>query len=526
MRFKLIAVALAAVSLPGIVCGAPLYSENFDVDPTAAWTVNDPGLSDILADFHYDYSAIGVPPAPGGATTRGLKMTANNSNGVFSGFSVSPTGKIFSDNYRVEFDMWQNYVGPLGAGGSGSTQLTLYGIGTAGNVPIWAGSVPKESLAFGTTLDGGSAADFRAYSSAAPTSYPDGDPVYVAATRNGSDPYYSAAFAGVSAPAAQVVLFPGQTGTTDAGETSFAWRKVVIDVSGGFAAWSIDGVPLGKVDLSTVTLGGGNIFFGHGDTNASSSTDPNDSLLNVTIIDNVVVIPESASAEFLVEKDFTDGNPGSVEVTISCNTGLPLEQSKVITEGSGVTFVVTEFDSGELDCDITEEPLPGYTTTYDDGSPAGDECSFADVVHGVELGCLISNGPLPVEVEVTKQWFDEQLGEVIPEADAFYECFGEVFEPVSGGLHFEGVEDTESFQVFPHWNGGTTCTIEERVNDSSVESDDSDCQQLSVTLGQGASCTITNTRFFEGIPALNPFGLAGLALLLLWSGWIAFRRYG
>jgi hypothetical protein len=46
-----------------------------------------------------------------------------------------------------------------------------------------------------------------------------------------------------------------------------------------------------------------------------------------------------------------------------------------------------------------------------------------------------------------------------------------------------------------------------------------------VTLGQGASCTITNTRFFEGIPALNPFGLAGLALLLLWSGWIAFRRY-
>jgi hypothetical protein len=231
-------------------------------------------------------------------------------------------------------------------------------------------------------------------------------------------------------------------------------------------------------------------------------------------------------AEFRVEKDFADGNPAGVEVTLSCNTGLPLEQSKVITEGDPVTFVVTDFDSGELDCSVIEAALAGYTASYDDGSPAGDACSFEDVTAGVELLCVITNGPLAVDVEVTKQWFDEQLGEVIPEADAFYECFGEVFEPVSGGLHFEGVEDTESFQVFPHWNGGTTCTIEERVNDSSVESDDSDCQQLSVTLGQGASCTITNTRFFEGIPALNPFGLAGLALLLLWSGWIAFRRYG
>ena len=104
---------------------------------------------------------------------------------------------------------------------------------------------------------------------------------------------------GVPAPAAQVGLYPGQTGTTDAGETGFQWRKVVIDVAGGFANWSIDSVPLGRVDLSTVTLGGGNIFFGHGDTNAGSSTDPNDSLLNVTIIDNVRVVPEPSSLALL-----------------------------------------------------------------------------------------------------------------------------------------------------------------------------------------------------------------------------------
>jgi hypothetical protein len=54
---------------------------------------------------------------------------------------------------------------------------------------------------------------------------------------------------------------------------------------------------MARVDLSTVTHGGGNILFGHSDTNAASSTDPNDVLLNVTLIDNVSVeaIPEPGS---------------------------------------------------------------------------------------------------------------------------------------------------------------------------------------------------------------------------------------
>jgi len=298
MKTKLIRLLVASVvvgSLNYPASAQVLYQQDFQVNDTANWTVNDPGLSDILADFYYDYSAIGVPSAPNGAGTLGLKMTANNSGGVFSGFSVSPTGQSFSGAYRLSFDMWQNYVGPLGPGGSGSTQFSMYGVGTSGTVPVWLGSSPKESLGFGTTLDGGSASDFRAYSSAAPTSYASGNAVYQAplGAINNSAAYY-AFYAPQSAPAAQLALFPGQTGSTDAGETSFAWRRVNIDVVGGFATWSIDGLALARVDLSTITLGGGNIFFGFDDTNAGSSTDPNDTLLNVTLIDNisVVVIPE------------------------------------------------------------------------------------------------------------------------------------------------------------------------------------------------------------------------------------------
>ncbi len=97
------------------------------------------------------------------------------------------------------------------------------------------------------------------------------------------------AYPAQSAPGDQVTLFPGQTGSTDAGETSFTWRRVTIDVSGGFATWSIDGTPLAKVDLSTVVLGGGDILFGHSDTNGGSSADPNRVALNVTLIDNILV---------------------------------------------------------------------------------------------------------------------------------------------------------------------------------------------------------------------------------------------
>ncbi|TWT96686.1 PEP-CTERM motif protein [Botrimarina colliarenosi] len=294
-RFVALALGLA---LPVASQAASLYSEDFNVDPTANWTVNDPAVTDTIADFFYDYSAIGVPAAPGGTGTTGLKMTANNTTGVFGGFSVSPTGQSFTGDYVVEFDMWQNYVGPLGAGGSGTTQLSMAGIGTSGTVGVYPGFNSNENVLFAVTLDGGSSSDFRAYSSVAPTSYVAGDPVYAAPSRDGVNAYYTTPFpGGQSAPGDQIALFPGQTGAVDAGEVGFAWRKVAIQVAGGFATWSIDGTDIATVDLSTVTLGGGNILFGHSDTNGGVSSDANDFLLNVTLIDNLVVtaIPEPAT---------------------------------------------------------------------------------------------------------------------------------------------------------------------------------------------------------------------------------------
>jgi hypothetical protein len=46
-----------------------------------------------------------------------------------------------------------------------------------------------------------------------------------------------------------------------------------------------------------------------------------------------------------------------------------------------------------------------------------------------------------------------------------------------------------------------------------------------VTPGNGGSCTIYNTLFFEGIPVLNRNGLAILVLLMLGAGMVGLRRF-
>jgi hypothetical protein len=55
---------------------------------------------------------------------------------------------------------------------------------------------------------------------------------------------------------------------------------------------------------------------------------------------------------------------------------------------------------------------------------------------------------------------------------------------------------------------------------------DNGCQNITVSAGNGASCTITNTVFFESIPTLGRYGLAILTILMLGIGLVGFRRFG
>lgn len=275
-----------------VAANATLYAQDFEVDSSASWTMNG-GPSDETVNYFFDYSTVGIPTAPNGAGTRGMKLQANLHDSIFGGMSVSPTGLNLTGDYILSFDWWANFNGPFPVGGSGSTNLSTFGIGTSGTLVQWPGGT-QDSVWFGGTGDGNSSSDWRAYSSAAPTSYPAGNPVYPYTTLNHNNAYFSG-FGGNSAPAAQLGLFPQQTGVTLVGSAGMEWHRVTIEKTGTKAIWRVGGLLMATIDLTTVTLGGGNIFFGHSDINASSSSDVNDGALLFTLIDNVSVVPEPSS---------------------------------------------------------------------------------------------------------------------------------------------------------------------------------------------------------------------------------------
>ncbi len=91
------------------------------------------------------------------------------------------------------------------------------------------------------------------------------------------------------------------------------------------------------------------------------------------------------------------------------------------------------------------------------------------------------------------------------------------------------MKQSKFFSVLPNWDiptNQTVCMAYERIRDSSVESDHSDCDEILLAPGiEDTECTIYNTRIYEGIPTLSQYGLALMALLMLAVGMVGFRRF-
>jgi hypothetical protein len=251
-----------------------------------------------------------------------------------------------------------------------------------------------------------------------------------------------------------------------------------------------------------------------------------------------------------VTKVFTDDNPGEVLVTLTCDTGLPLTQSFMISEGNGVSFVVTSFESGEMNCSVTEEATSAYSGNYVasgdsasvDNDPDAPGCHFLAIDGGDGNACSITNSPDPVDVVIEKEWL---FAGNFSELEIFYKltlyCDTEIvggdpyFNGTSNGpasdvhLWFQEFEGTSpdnrifTAEVIPGYPS-SDCWVEEEVFSDAVEVDNG-CGDLVVSAGSGDSCTVTNTVFFEGIPTLSQYGLAIMALLMLGIGMVGFRRF-
>jgi hypothetical protein len=243
----------------------------------------------------------------------------------------------------------------------------------------------------------------------------------------------------------------------------------------------------------------------------------------------------ASSARFEVTKAYSDGNDDEVEVMLSCNNGLPLEQTFMISEGNPVFFVITNFTHGEADCEVTETgTAEGYTPSYDNGSVVSEvSCAYEDIA-SAEYICTISNAADPASFTVTKDWVIEgSVGEeVLLEAQVTINCSSdiltidgfEIIEPDGSATAFlSGDGDSVTVTVDTEL-GPTSCSASESIFQTGVESE-SDCGSRSIAAGGSSSCTITNTVFFEGIPTLSQYGMALMALLMLGLGFVGLRRF-
>lgn len=274
--FSATGIALVAALLTfSAPASAQLFTSSLD-DDGSSWGVTENG--DTTITWQFDYSELGIPSAPNGEGTTGVRLAANVSGddpGGGSAIAISP-GLDLSGQYQVQFDFWFNYH----INGSTEEGGGAVGFDAAG---------PLSGYGLRVNTDGDSGTDYKMFTPESNLAIDSG--VYSIPSLNAQDPANTdiqAAFPSQTAPAAQ-----GTDYTNPDGTFAFAWHTMTIDVDTGAqtANFSIDGFDFG-------TLTGGDYS---GDI-ALLFTDPfgsvaGDADLAFGVFDNVSVtqVPEPSS---------------------------------------------------------------------------------------------------------------------------------------------------------------------------------------------------------------------------------------
>ena len=268
--------------------------------------------------------------------------------------------------------------------------------------------------------------------------------------------------------------------------------------------------------------------------------------------------------------------PASLSATRTCNSGVDLVQP-----GTGlgpdladtVQFQVADFDDTANNyCEITLDDSVGnnivagvvvngttivgasscrYVSTAD----TPDATAEVAIVPGGANDCRFLIAPPLVEFTLIKEWdYNGTDPDSVAEfASVDFECRNMVRQQglnITTGSYswynysIEEESDPDDYLTLPpqgsvlgsdvfyhvlpfvEKTNRTNCTVYENVFDSSVESDNDCAGSTYVDVASPtATCTITNTVFFEGIPTLSQYGMAILALLMLGVGFVSFRRF-
>ena len=269
-----------------------LFSDNFNADTSGQWikfNVASNGLPDATpAIWAYDYSSVGIPPAPhGSGNTLGLFMTVNkDGNASAAAVNLYPNEQNFSGNFALRFDMYLNWIG-----GSSATEYSLFGINHSGTKTNWfdnqAGGFPGSSydgLFCAIEADGGGfgagnialGGDYALYSSGA-----------IATTNL---PTRLTGVVGTTSPTLQGVFKSPPYGiagvpSSRLGDLGFAtWADVELNQIGNRVTLKVNNTPIMTYTNATAYTSG-NIMVGYQDPYDSTGSSQ-----SYVIIDNLRVV--------------------------------------------------------------------------------------------------------------------------------------------------------------------------------------------------------------------------------------------
>jgi len=145
--------------------GTTLFADDFETDSSANYTVrwsSGDGVQDYSAEFAFDYSQLGIPPAPHSApgTTRGVRLKANkDGTGSAAAVNLFLAGKNFSGDYALRADVYMN----IGIDAAGTTEHTIFGINHSGNTAVRHALSGADGLWFAVDSDGSNNRGFGFY---------------------------------------------------------------------------------------------------------------------------------------------------------------------------------------------------------------------------------------------------------------------------------------------------------------------------------------------------------------------------
>ncbi len=229
-----------------IVAGIPAVSDaekiNVDMDSANAWTVVQD--TDASAEFGFDYSIYGIPAAPHGTDTRGIRLAANRVDPAeAAAITVSPKDLTFSEHYRVEVDAWLNYYGDPTNNGTTEFAGVFVGFDPSGDPLNGSGLI-------GDT-DGDTADDYRLVVNG--TALPIDSGQYLVESLNNSDPIFADQFPSQDVPSQQFDDFdpPNEEPLPVDGRLAFAWRRFAVTVDHNVALFAIDDLEIGYLESET-----------------------------------------------------------------------------------------------------------------------------------------------------------------------------------------------------------------------------------------------------------------------------------